>query len=55
MKAGGKYTPFIGNLKDWSAPVAEVNTSENLDMAAGEGDDLPLAIASRVRLIMSVW
>lgn len=42
LKAAGKYTPYLGNLKDWSAPTADVNTSENLDMSAKiEGDDLP--------------
>lgn len=43
LKAAGKYTPFIGNLKDWSAPTAEVNTSEQFDSGAVnvEGDDLP--------------
>lgn len=42
LKAAGKYTPFIGNLKDWSAPTAEVNTSENMVMAAPiQDDDLP--------------
>lgn len=43
LKAAGKYTPFIGNLKDWSGPSAEVNTSEQFDAGAPieTGDDLP--------------
>ena len=43
LKAAGKYTPFIGNLKDWSTPSAEVNTSEQFDAAPviETGDDLP--------------
>lgn len=43
LKAAGKYTPFLGNLKDWSAPTAEVNTSEQFDAGApiDTGDDLP--------------
>jgi len=42
LKAAGKYTPYLGNLKDWSVQVAEVHTSENLDMSVSvEGDDLP--------------
>jgi len=43
LKSAGKYTPYLGNLKDWSAPAAEVHTSENLDdkaFSSGE-DNLP--------------
>jgi len=41
LKAAGKYTPFLGNLKDWSVPTAEVNTSEQFDAGAQPEDDLP--------------
>jgi len=43
LKAAGKYTPFLGNLKDWAAPTAEVNTSEQFDAGAtiDAGNDLP--------------
>lgn len=43
LKAAGKYTPFIGNLKDWSGPSAEVNTSEQFEAGAPieTPDDLP--------------
>jgi hypothetical protein len=39
LKAAGKFTPFLGNLKDWSAPTAEVNTSEQFDAGAVQTDD----------------
>ena len=42
LKAAGKYTPYLGNLKNWDAPAAEVNTSENFDASADiPTDDLP--------------
>jgi len=41
LKAAGKYTPFLGNLKEWSAPTAEVNTSEQFDDTPLVDDALP--------------
>lgn len=43
LKAAQKYTPFLGNLKDWSAPTAEVNTSEQFESgtAIETVEDLP--------------
>lgn len=40
LKEAKQYTPFIGKLKDWTAPIAEVNTSEQFDASIVPEDDL---------------